>query len=177
MPKQLLRYEGKTLLRRVAETACGVRNASVTVLLGAESTQCLREVADLPLSVMLVPDWTAGMGSTLSTGVQTLDETCDRLLVMLCDQPLVTTAHLESLLVLATPTNIVASAYNEIQGVPCVFGRAFFDELRALSGDIGARQVIRRHPESVLTVLFPDGAVDIDTTDDWGWFTRPSCRV
>jgi molybdenum cofactor cytidylyltransferase len=62
--------------------------------------------------------------------------------------------------------HVVASEYQGVLGVPALFGAALLDELAALEGDIGARQVIRRDPARVTAVPFPEGALDVDDEGD-----------
>ena len=51
---------------------------------------------------------------------------------------------------------------------PCAFGAKWFAELAELNGDVGGRQVIRRHPEAVEYVDFPKlPGCDIDTFQDY----------
>ncbi|HUG12942.1 MAG TPA: NTP transferase domain-containing protein, partial [Opitutaceae bacterium] len=64
------------------------------------------------------------------------------------------------------PSSIHLADYGKGRGPPVIFPSAFFNELVALSGDSGARDVHRRHADAVHTVPFPDGVVDIDTPAD-----------
>jgi CTP:molybdopterin cytidylyltransferase MocA len=50
-----------------------------------------------------------------------------------------------------------------------LFGRRFFEPLRALEGDRGARSLIEDYPEFLVDVVLPGGAAatDLDTPEDW----------
>jgi molybdenum cofactor cytidylyltransferase len=54
-------------------------------------------------------------------------------------------------------------------GHPVLFGRRFFELLRALEGDRGARALIEDYPDFVADVALPGGAAatDLDTPQDW----------
>ena len=67
-----------------------------------------------------------------------------RILLMLCDQPLIHSEHLRALLG-DNNAGIVATAYTGILGVPAVFAPRFADELLALRGDAGARASSSTH--------------------------------
>jgi molybdenum cofactor cytidylyltransferase len=92
----------------------------------------------------------------------------DALLLLVCDQPHVTTATLRALMDARRTGGkvIVASAYADTLGVPALFDRSLFGELGELNGQQGAKAVIQRHREEVHGVPFADGAVDLDTPDD-----------
>lgn len=144
-PKQDLVYQGETLLARAIRIA--------------------REVADEVVVVTRQnnPDADEGIASSIRVGVREAGENA-RVLITLCDQPLITAAHLAALI--ATDAPIAATGYRGIAGVPAVFAPRFLPELLALRGDRGARAVIEAHREIVNVLTFEDAGVDIDTEDD-----------
>jgi len=62
----------------------------------------------------------------------------------------------------------VAPLYRGVQGNPVLFAAAVFPELRALTGDRGARSVVEKDPARVALVSF-DLAMpaDLDTFEDY----------
>ena len=62
---------------------------------------------------------------------------------------------------------IVASSYADTLGVPALFDRSCFRRLLALPDDSGAKSLIAARPDDVATVLFEEGAIDIDTPEDF----------
>ena len=61
-----------------------------------------------------------------------------------------------------------APVYRGVQGTPVLFAADVFAELRALTGDAGARAVVKARPERVEAVAF-DFAMppDVDTPEDY----------
>jgi molybdenum cofactor cytidylyltransferase len=51
--------------------------------------------------------------------------------------------------------------------VPALFSKELFGEITALKGNEGAKQVIAKHADDVATVCFPEGAVDVDTPQEY----------
>jgi molybdenum cofactor cytidylyltransferase len=47
-----------------------------------------------------------------------------------------------------------------------LFGWPYFNALTTLSGDTGAKQLLKQYPDDVATVPFPKGGIDIDTEED-----------
>jgi molybdenum cofactor cytidylyltransferase len=168
-PKQLLYYQGQTLLRRAAETALATGCHPVVLVTGAVHEALAQEVKDLPLLVVHNPDWATGMGSSIRAGLAAALEKAPQpppsALIMLCDQPLVTPALLSQLLKQQRLTRapIVAAAYGDTLGVPTVFASSTFSELLQLSGAEGARKLINSHGKAVGSVPFPGGIFDVDT--------------
>ena len=57
-------------------------------------------------------------------------------------------------------------AYAERRGVPAYFPRSRFSDLRELTGDFGARELLKQ----ARTIALPGGEVDIDTAADLAEF-------
>jgi molybdenum cofactor cytidylyltransferase len=109
------------------------------------------------------------MGGSIAAGLQELETAAeapkvDAIVVILCDQPLLTEEVIGQLIVQfqATGQPVVASAYAGTQGVPALFSRAVFPQLLALRGASGARELLQQYSH-LPTVDFPGGATDVDT--------------
>jgi molybdenum cofactor cytidylyltransferase len=170
-PKQLLVYEGQTLLRRVAETALASVCSPVVVVLGANAVQIGAEL-ELPVIVTCNHEWETGMGSSLRAGFEAMlaaDPSVDAVVVLLSDQPFVTANLIDTLIERRRETGktIVATEYGGVRGVPALFARELFTEIQGLSGHEGARQIIRNHPDDTAVVSFAAAAIDIDTPQDY----------
>jgi molybdenum cofactor cytidylyltransferase len=170
-PKQLLLYQGKSLLRRITETAIAADCSPVVVVLGANCDRLCGEVNDLPVQVVENQDWQTGMGASIRSGIHELINTdggVEAAILLLCDQPLVSgqTIHQLQTLYRSTRSPIVASGYQGIIGVPALFQAALFSELTQLTQE-GARTVMQRYIDSVVVLDFPQGAIDIDTPDQY----------
>jgi len=79
--------------------------------------------------------------------------------VMTCDQPAVTVEHLQLLM---RGPDVKASSYTGRKGVPAFFPKRYFEELEALRGDVGARELLR----SAEAVELKGGELDVDTVGD-----------
>lgn len=177
-PKQLLQYEGKTLLRRAAETAvAAAAGTPVVVVTGALHEELLPELAGLPVLAVQCISWAQGMGASLKTGLAALESLCNNwatVVVMLCDQPHVTATVIEQLVAayLRTSQPIVAAEYGGVRGVPVLFGAEVVPLLRQISDAAGAAQLLKQHPQLVTAVAFAAGAVDVDTPAQYAELLR-----
>ena len=175
--KQLLRLDGETLVRRTARLGLATRPAQALIVLGAAASAVAAEVADLPVATVCCPDWQAGLGASLATGLRALDVDIDGALVVLCDQPGLDAGHLQALLAAwrADPGGAAASAYAGVLGVPAVLPRAWFAELAAGRDDRGARDLLRQRATRVALVPAPALAHDLDTpAQRENWAARSS---
>lgn len=175
-PKQTLQYRGESLLRRAALAALSAGCCPVVVVTGAHAELSRRELEGLDVREVLNPLWETGMASSVRAGVEALvgaDADADAAVLLLCDQPHVTTEVISDLVTAhrATGTLVVASAYGGSFGVPALFGRTLFVELAQLEGTAGAKQVIKRYAAEAHFLPFPGGEVDVDTPDDFARLT------
>ncbi len=167
-PKQLLKFEGLSLLRRAALAASGSRAGEIIVLLGSDAPAMMKELEGLRVRTVENSLWREGIGSSIRRAVSVLGAGCDGVLILLCDQPKLTAAHLEALIdVFARrPDRPAASVYAGSAGVPALFPRAMFGELLALAGDSGAKRVLAARGSDLSLIPWPDGAYDVDTAPD-----------
>lgn len=173
-PKQLLPYKGKTLIKHTAETALNTGYKPVIVVTGALHGELLAELKDEDIEVVHNSNWQQGMSASIRTGIEAAEKhQSDAVLMMLCDQPLITSDHLKALGSTFSSIEdgpIIATGYENIAGVPTLFPKKLFNSLKALKGEQGARELLKVHQNSLVTVSFPDAAVDIDTPEDLSRF-------
>jgi molybdenum cofactor cytidylyltransferase len=169
-PKQLLQVQGQSLLSRIVKRAIAAKCSPIVVVLGAFSEQIQGEVNNLPIQIVENRDWQMGMGASIRTGIEALlDYELEAAILLLCDQPFVSSQLIQNLQSLYRSTNqsIIASMYQDTIGVPALFQAKLFPELVQLDQLEGAKKVIQRHLSSTTTVDFPEGAIDLDTPRDY----------
>lgn len=170
-PKQLVKFQNNTLISRAVELAISTNIQNINIVLGANSSLISEEIKDFPIKICINEKWQDGMSSSIQCGLQNLLDktpTISAILVMLCDQPLITVEHLNSIINKFTVSDkpIVTSRYNNINGVPAIFSSEIFDDLLKIEGDKGARNLIERFTDLVETIDIPDAEFDIDTPED-----------
>ena len=62
---------------------------------------------------------------------------------------------------------LAGCAYAGTLGMPAAFGRFYFDDLTGLPDDMGAKVLLMKYRDAVVSVPFPAGAVDVDTAIDY----------
>ena len=167
--KQLLEYKGTSLLRRSIDIAQSVLEKRVSVILGARAQKVKRDIENLDTRIIINNDWESGIASSLKAVIETLPEDCSAVMYILCDQPLITEKHVDQLseLWLNDKSKIVASAYADTIGVPVIIPREYFSAIMGLKGDVGAKSIITRYAENVVSVNIPEAEFDIDTESDY----------
>ena len=166
--KQLLEFDGKSLLKRAVETANKALNYRVKLVLGIKPNKLQREVDGYDIEVVNNRNWENGISSSIKAGINTLPENCKAVLIILCDQPLINESHLQMLIETWKQNNekIIVSTFADTVGVPAIFPRKFFTALLDLKGDYGAKVVIEKNLDMVIPVPIPEAGIDIDTQED-----------
>jgi len=98
-----------------------------------------------------------GQSLSVKLGLTAVAEGSDAVLFAVCDQPWLTRESVERLTARwrAHPEHICALGCGGKRGNPCIFPRKYYDELLALTGDVGGSRVIRAHPSDLLLVEAP----------------------
>ncbi len=169
--KQLLPYQGDTLLSRTISACTASRVNRVVVVVGAYREEISQSIASHPVAIVRNEDWSSGIGTSISRGIDFLSSQqrlVDAAVIVLCDQPYLSTEFIDGLLDcrLNSGMPIVAAEYGGTFGVPALFDRRFFPELSLLR-KTGAKQTIAAHLSEVHLVPFQQGEIDIDTLHDY----------
>jgi molybdenum cofactor cytidylyltransferase len=116
------------------------------------------------------PDHEEGMGASLRAGVRAAPGDTDAYLVALADMPRITPELIASLIecYAAVGKPIVVPVSGARRGHPVMIGAGLREPLLTLTGDVGAREIIRAHPEMVGEFETEDEAVlfDVDLPGD-----------
>ena len=171
-PKQLLRYQERTLLRHTIEVAIASVCQPIVVVLGAYAQLIEPDISQLPVQIVENLQWNKGMGSSIEVGIQALKTSypeVEAVILTLCDQPFISHEIINQLALAYHSTNqpIIACEYAETLGVPALFSDRLFSELMTLKNGEGAKQVIKKHSQKVFSISFPEGATDIDTPKEY----------
>ncbi len=181
-PKQLLNFDGETFLRRVAREAVNSVCQPVVAVFGANAGQFENSVEDLAIHSVKNDDWKNGMQTSIRAGIEKIleiDEQISGAIIAVCDQPFVTRKIFDELAKKFARSDalIVASRYAETVGVPALFGRTLFPDLKNLDErGGGAKFLIKKYLDQTITVDFPEGVIDIDTPEDFERWQTESRR-
>ena len=175
-PKQTLLLENdKSMLRHTAEVALATNHRPVVVVVGANKKDVVPELKDLPLTIVDNPKWQEGMASSVKMGLAATymtERNLEAVFMLVCDQPYVTAALLEQMLVIyhESGKKAVACRYGDAWGVPVLLGPSLFSELTYLEGDQGAKPLLKKYLDDVAWVAFDQGSIDLDTPEDYQRF-------
>jgi molybdenum cofactor cytidylyltransferase len=167
-PKQLLPYGAGTLLGHVLGVARECRFDQTIVAIGGSADE-VRESVDLAHVEVVVNDaYGEGCSSSIAAALAGVDARCDVLVLMLGDQPGVTSGTVATLLAGRGSSPLAVCRYDDGRGHPIAFARGVFGALAELHGDKGVWRLLEQRADEVAEVAVA-GRIprDVDTPEDY----------
>jgi molybdenum cofactor cytidylyltransferase len=119
--------------------------------------------------VVTAPEADHGMSRSLASGIAAFDDQVQGCIVALADMPYVGVPTIRSLvLALEGGASLVAPTYCGTRGHPVGFARLWFNTLKRLQGDRGARDLLAVYRDclDLIPVADPGVLADVDRLDD-----------
>ena len=168
--KLLAEIRGQPLLRRVIMSVEASAARPIVVVTGHDHESICAILAGTEAETVYNPAYRDGLSTSLRTGISKVGE-CDAAIILLGDMPAISSSLIDKMVAAYDPANgraICVATCNGRRGNPVLFDRRFFPELMAISGDIGARNLMTRHQELACAIDADDDgpAIDLDTPED-----------
>jgi molybdenum cofactor cytidylyltransferase len=167
--KQLLPIGKTTLLGVIIENALLSKANNIHCILGANHKIISTSISKYNVDIILNPKYKSGLSSSIVAGLQHIkDQNFDAVLILLGDQPLITSTSINLMIETYQKhnKNIIASLYNTAPGVPAVIPKKYFNSLLKLEGDKGAKGFLQVQKENLIT-LNNSNLMDIDTKHEY----------
>lgn len=177
--KLLAEFDGRPMLLHVLDAVRASKVCEVVVVTGHEEDR-VRPVAEAFADRLVFnPRHLEGLSTSMIAGLDAILEEADAVVVCLGDMPRLSARHVDRLIDAFDPGSgreICVPVYCGERGNPVLLGRRFFQEMRSVSGDKGARGLIAAHADAVVEVEMEDEAVlhDIDTPEALAASRKPA---
>ena len=161
-PKQLADLDGVPLLEHALRTMTAAPVGRVVVVLGSAADEVAAGVDLHGADPVVCGRWEEGQSASLACGLAELAD-CEAVVVTLGDQPRVSPDAIRRVISSRNGASAVRATYNGNPGHPVLLERSLFEQLRNVSGDRGARNLLLS--VQVLDVPCDDlgGGEDVDT--------------
>lgn len=167
--KQLIKIGDKTLIETVIETALSIENSQVYCVLGAYQNSIKKHIsAYKKIQILLNNHFEKGLSSSIVTAIKHIKEKHQNCLILVADQPQMNPTFINQIIEKNKqfPTKIIATKYPENFGVPALFPSTYYHFLEDLTGDVGAKSLIKNHLENTILIDFKKSLLDLDTPED-----------
>jgi CTP:molybdopterin cytidylyltransferase MocA len=161
-PKQAAMLRDRTLLEHVLTLAA---RAGLDPIVAVIPTWLDRQTEAEGVRWVTNPHPERGMSESLQLGFAALPEDVGAALILLGDQPTLPASSIAAILARRGERPIVAARSGGHATPPVLVERGQFQLVKHATGDRGLRDVLRAHPDLVVTVAVPS-APDVDTPAD-----------
>ena len=157
----------KPLLQHVLDNLVQSKIDEVIVVLGACADEIRQQIHFRNARAILNPDYANGMSTSIHKGLTATD--ADAAMIVLADQPFVTSRTLDTLIdaYRLSKRSAVIPTFNGVRGNPVIVDRSLFAEMMAIHGDVGFRSIFSNHKVEMLPVDDRGVVTDIDTMEDY----------
>jgi molybdenum cofactor cytidylyltransferase len=167
-PKQLLPYGDGTLLGHTVATARACNFDQLVVPIGGASDDVAEQVDLSGADVVVNYAYGEGCSSSIAAALETVNQRCDLLVLMLGDQPGVTPATVQALIDGRGDAPLAVCRYDDGRGHPIAFHRSVFPQLADLHGDKGVWRLLDERAGDVVDVPIAGNVpLDVDTPEDY----------
>jgi molybdenum cofactor cytidylyltransferase len=170
-PKQLMPWGKSTILAQAIDNLASSGVDEIIVLLGYRAEEIKKTIVTKPVKIAINPDYRQGMSTAIIAGLKLVSRQSQAVMLALGDQPLVNSQTVKQLIAEFSnhDKGIVIPTYQGKRGHPVIFATKYKPELLELKGDIGAREIIKNHPDDTLEVAVDSESIisDIDTREDY----------
>ena len=168
--KLLVQIDGKPMVAHVVDMLLTSKVFTITVVTGHQADQVRAALSGRKVGFVHNPRFGEGLSTTLAAGVAALPPEADGAVVCLGDMPKLTADAVDKLIAAFNPVenrSIIVPTSGGKRGNPVLWGKRYFAEMRAVSGDVGARHLIGEHQDQMAEVEIGDRGVlmDIDTQE------------
>lgn len=173
--KLLSPVKGVPMVVRVVNAALASEVESITLVTGHEAQKLEGVLAGRHLKFVHNPDYASGIASSVRTGIASLSDEVDGAIVLLGDMPFVTKSQINELIAEFDPVlerDIVMPVKDGRRGNPVLWSRHYFSAMEKLTGDTGAKSILKEYAANVWEVPISDESIfaDIDTQEELARF-------
>jgi molybdenum cofactor cytidylyltransferase len=157
--------DGRSMLAHTVDHVLASAARPVIVVTGHRAAEVRASLAERPVHFVLAERHGEGLAESLKAGLAALPDDAAAFLVCLGDMPLVGPTVLARMMAAYDPDegrSIVVPVFNGQPGNPVLWDRRYVAEMQHLSGDTGARALLRRHADDVAEIEVDDDAVLVD---------------
>jgi molybdenum cofactor cytidylyltransferase len=173
IPKMLLPYQQKTLVRYVIEKSLNSVLDGVVVVINPKVEGLYEEVSIRGVKqVIQNNDSYLGMSTSIKAGLRSLPQQVEATVILLGDQPEICENLIDKVVEtyrLKHKPSVVQSVFlNNEKGHPVLFKRNMFPHLLKMDGDRGGKSVIQKFSKEVVYAEMNQMNIpDVDTFEDY----------
>lgn len=167
--KLMMMIDGEPLLWHAVKNICASDISRCIVVVRNDPENYRSILAEFDVEVVIAPNAHEGMSASMRTGVSAAGEGSIGYMICLGDMPDLTSDHFNEVIAAHRDGKVIRPKTKDGHfGHPVLFDQCYYDDLKKMSGDEGARALIKREHENVLELEMRDAIlIDLDTPEAW----------
>ena len=173
--KLLLKVKNLTVVEKTIKNLCNSNIDSFFIILGHQSNLLSKVLKNFKIPLIINESYKEGISSSIKKGISLIDSRSNGVMICLADMPKITSKPYNILIEKfkkfydsSTPL-IILPEYNGQTGNPVILSKHFFSELKKISGDIGAKYLIKKNKKYIKKVNISESYIleDIDDLEKY----------
>ena len=172
-PKLLLNLGKLNIINTTIESLLKSEIFELIIVLGheAQKIECSLSEQDKRIKFVTNENYREGMSTSIKCGVLTASKESEAFLIALGDQPLISPKIINRLIekYQSSGVGIVTVMHQSLRGHPVIISKKYLQEILALNGDIGARDLLKQHLDDTTSINIESSEefFDIDRIEDY----------
>jgi molybdenum cofactor cytidylyltransferase len=176
-PKILMQIAGYPIIYWVLDSLIKTKIANISIVLGHRYQDVIAYLKVFKvfnqIDIIINHNYKKGIGSSISLGISSLDQSCEATCIFLADMPFIEDSVISTLIntycSLENREAIVVPRYKGKNGHPVFFSSFYFTHLKELNDDFGAKYLLKKYEKNITTVTIKSSSIltDIDTKNEY----------
>jgi molybdenum cofactor cytidylyltransferase len=175
-PKSLLKIQGKTFVEHLLAATRHPRIGVTRIVLGAGAGEIQAQLNAGAATIVINDEWRRGQLSSIQAAIRSLLHSAtpeatvhatEGLILCPVDHPLISPQLVDQLIAQfdSSGKRIILPTWNGRRGHPVIFHATLYAELLGASHEVGARQVVRAHPDEIMEFPTEEEGVVLNLND------------
>ncbi len=169
--KLLMPYKNSSIIKRVVEALSNSLVNQITVVTGSDKKAIEKELVACDILFTHNEKYENGMLSSVQKGVETVNQNCDGIMILLGDQPMVSKSVIDRLISVfqKTKSGLIVPAYKGKRGHPVLIDSKYREQINSINPEIGLRELFLNNENDILEVEINTNDIlkDIDTPEEY----------
>lgn len=178
--KLLFKIGDRTIIEKTVDNLLRSKVNEVILVLGFERDVIIKKFSKYDnekLKIVINPDYNNGMSSSIRAGLEKINTDSNAIMISLGDQPFIVQEVIDSLIDCYNYGQkgiVVPLNDKEIRGHPVIISLKYYNSLKIMQGDIGARKIIENNCEDICFFKINTDKItaDIDNLEDYDKYTN-----
>ena len=173
--KLLLKIKSLTIVEKTINNLYDSNIDSYLIILGYQSNLLSKVLKNFKIPLIINESYKEGISSSIKKGISLIDHKSNGVMICLADMPKITSKTYNILIEKfkkfynSTTPLIILPEYNGETGNPVILSNHFFSELKKISGDIGAKYLIKKNRKYIKKINISESYIleDIDDLEKY----------